>query len=176
MPTESLIEIEEWRPVVGYEGLYSVSNLGRFRKETSSPGYRIGIRNPPLDFYGYKNVCLTKDGKLVKKLLHRLVLEAFIGLDPERPECNHKNGTKGDSALSNLEWVTHTENVHHAIVVLGKTNKGERHGMAKLTDSQVLAIREQFRNGKTQIAISKEVGVARVTITRIVRRANWRHI
>src|SRR3972149_1183846 len=95
---------EEWRPVVGWEGWYEVSNLGRVRRIKEAAGTRRGhiLRwavggKPP-----YPRVFLCREGKVLTKRVHRLVAEAFLGPCPEGQEVNHKDGDKANPRASNL--------------------------------------------------------------------------
>lgn len=95
-------------PVVGYEGLYEVSDLGevktRGRRGEWAPKALSTDRN------GYKRVTLSKDGKKRGRLVHHLVLEAFVGPKFAGMECRHLNGNPGDNQLENLQWGTSSEN------------------------------------------------------------------
>lgn len=104
---------EEWRPVVGYEGLYEVSNLGRVRrlpvKILRSDGRmttsKSGLMSPTPREYGHLFVSLFKDKKRKTDGVHRLVCEAFHGPAPEgKPWALHKNDVAGDNTPENLYW------------------------------------------------------------------------
>src|SRR3990167_5147106 len=99
---------EEWRPVPGFEGLYSVSSLGRVRSE------RIVILRGEISNWGYPQVALRKDGQYKSRTIHSLVAEAFHGPRPPKHVVNHRNGTKRDNRPENLEYVTQKGNVAHA--------------------------------------------------------------
>lgn len=106
---------EEWRPVVGYEGLYEVSDLGRVRsldRVTSHGHNRKGIVKATwLTHSGYVNVTLCKRGHRTKVGVHRLVCRAFNGPPPDnKPWVLHGNGTPGDNKPSNLRWGNGVEN------------------------------------------------------------------
>lgn len=104
---------ELWQPLTGYEGLYSVSNMGNIRNDS---GWRRGsILKPMPDKAGYCRVNVYKGGKMTHKLVHRLVAEAFVPNPANKPEVNHKDGNKCNNAAENLEWVTPKENVGHSI-------------------------------------------------------------
>ena len=111
---------ETWRPVVGYEDWYSVSDHGRVKgrgrdwSHTATPRY---ILKPSPDSKGYPMVTLCHPRSTRKT--HRLVAAAFIGPCPPGLQVNHKNGVKADNRPSNLEYVTPKENIRHAIDVLG---------------------------------------------------------
>lgn len=128
---------EIWKPVVGYEDLYQVSNLGRVKSfHRNSEGDLMSLSN---DQEGYKILHLSNKGRKMFKV-HRLVAEAFLG-HSDKPCVNHKNGIKHDNRLSNLEWATNKENIRHAIN-LGLTPKCSRR---RFTDEEVIDIRSKFK-------------------------------
>lgn len=119
-------ESEIWKDVVGYEGYYKVSNMGKVKAARRS----IKCHNQFAEYYreypehevyagklqtGYLQVCLSKHGKYKCYLVHRLVAEAFIPNMYNLPEVNHKDRDKTNNRVSNLEWCTKLENMHHAI-------------------------------------------------------------
>lgn len=100
--------VEIWKEVIGYEGLYQVSNFGRIKK-------RNHIFKQYKDRVGYLNVVLTKNQIRKTKKVHRLVAEAFIENKENLPIINHKDGNKKNNSIDNLEWVTYKENSIHAV-------------------------------------------------------------
>lgn len=100
---------EEWRNVVGYEGIYQVSSLGRVKAIIKK---RIMAQHD--NGKGYLTVNLSIRGKAKKKYIHRLVTEAFIPNPNDKPEVNHLNLKKNDNNIQNLEWNTKKENMNHA--------------------------------------------------------------
>lgn len=114
---------EIWRPVIGFEELYSVSNIGRVRRDKRAkrtyPG-RLLTQHP--NNSGYMQVHLSRDGDNVRRV-HRLVAEAFIGPCPVGREVNHRDGQKENNAASNLEYVTRGENINHTIRMYGPRRK-----------------------------------------------------
>lgn len=115
---------EIWKPVVGYEGTYEVSNFGNVRSlDREVPHGRYpgviqkvkSVKRPPrMQPNGYWYVSLRKPrGHRKHHLLHRVVLMAFVGPPPEGHEANHKDLDKSNNRLSNLEWVTPSENQYH---------------------------------------------------------------
>ena len=108
---------EEWKAVLGYEGLYEVSNLGRVRSLPHEVPTKIGTRISsgrvmklqPFKS-GYMGVCLSKGNKQALKTVHRLVAEAFIENPDNLPQVNHKDENKANNSVDNLEWVTAIEN------------------------------------------------------------------
>jgi hypothetical protein len=109
---------EEWKDIIEYEGLYQISNLGRvkslkFNKEIILKPMKLqnGYLKVQLYKLYYTNPKVVRP--IIRKLVHRLVLESFIGKSDL--QCNHKNGIKTDNRLVNLEWITALENVRHSI-------------------------------------------------------------
>ena len=112
---------EEWRDVVGYEGLYQVSDQGRVKSlERNIPHWRGGeqirkerILKPTPIKDGYLIVDLCAGGKRKRFLVHRLVCEAFHGNPEGKPQVNHINEDKADNRAANLEWCTAKENINY---------------------------------------------------------------
>ena len=99
----------EWKQIEGYEGIYSVSNNGNVRSDIT--GSLLG----QWTCHGYLYVKLCKDGKAITKRVHRLVATAFCEKPSGKEDINHINGDKSDNRAENLEWVTKSENMLHAI-------------------------------------------------------------
>lgn len=117
---------EIWKDIKGYEGLYQVSNLGRVksteREILCSNQYVKFKRTYPeivLSAYSlehnYKQVTISKNGVNKGFLVHRLVAEAFIPNPGNKPEVNHIDGDPSNNSADNLEWVTRSENMTHAL-------------------------------------------------------------
>jgi len=98
----------EWKPVVGYEGVYSISSNGSVRRDSSGRILSKMLRK------GYFYVNLCSRGISQKKDVHQLVGEAFLSLRPVGMQINHRDGCKTNNEASNLEWVTPSENALHA--------------------------------------------------------------
>lgn len=157
---------EEWRAVVGYEGLYEVSSLGRVRSLDRTVPYSGGtprrvkgreIRCEP-NANGYPRVSLS--GRKFK-LIHVLVAEAFLGPKPELCEVRHLNGNRADPRLSNLAYGTQSENAHDCY------DYGGRSGRGKLFREEILEIRRRLSEGETQTSLAKAYNVTRQTIGNI---------
>lgn len=99
---------EVWRAVPGYEGLYEVSDFGRIRNLRTG---RILANTPTKK--GYCSVALFFDGTRTRHYVHRIVLVAFVGPCPVGMETNHKDRAKANNRLSNLEYITGSENMRH---------------------------------------------------------------
>lgn len=129
---------------------------------------------PGLMSRGYLTVSLY-DGSKPKKpkshLVHRLVAAAFWG--ESDLQINHKNGDKKDNRLENLEYCTAWENNRHAIEVLGKDQCGENNGRARLTASDVIAIR---KSREPQRVISQMFGLSEKHVNDIRCRRYWKSL
>ena len=115
-------QIEVWKDIKGYEGLYQVSNIGRVKSLKRTFIDKIGRRQhikerilkSETDRYGYLRVLLcASSGKRKHFAVHRLVCEAFHENSQNKPEVNHINEDKSDNRACNLEWVTKKENCNH---------------------------------------------------------------
>jgi hypothetical protein len=160
--------VEQWRPVLGYEHGYEVSDQGGVRSL-----YRNGRHLKPSNCRGYKQVVLyAQDGLTTKgHTVHRLVAAAFI-LNPKNlPWVNHVNGQKDDNRVSNLEWCDRTGNVRHAVKAgLIKPLKGEANGASKFTDRERRVICRLGEIGFSQKAIAEmfetnQGGISRIQLT-----------
>ena len=165
---------EIWKDINGYEGLYQVSNLGRVK--TLKPRYKDKIILKPLSGR-YLGVCLYKNKKGVRRTIHRLVAETFIGVK-RGMVINHKDGNKKNNKLENLEVITQKENVKHAIRT-GLGSIGERNGKAKFTNKEVAKLRNIYvpRDSKNGCrALAKEYNVTNQTMWRILHNITYKHI
>lgn len=175
--------MEQWKEVVGHEGLYEVSDHGRIRRRGKSrngyPDGRILEQNLAYSVDNrYRRVLLCSHGTNERQSVHALVATAFLGARPHGHEINHKNGDKRDNRVSNLEWVTRKENQRHSWDVLGRlVARGEQNGSSKLSVNQVRAIRKRYESGSvSQAKLAVQYGISQHQISRIVRRQNWQHV
>jgi len=111
---------EIWKPVVGYEGYYEVSNLGNVKRVGSFRGVNKAYLNgyylkPKDNGMGYLRIKLTVKNKSKRVMLHRIIAEAFIPNPQNKPIINHLNGKRDDNRIENLEWCTKSENCLHAV-------------------------------------------------------------
>lgn len=173
--------MERWKPIPGYEGFYVVSNLGRVRslprmvsgKSGSMRSLPSRIRKCTLDTNGYPQAGLYRNGKRRLINVHRLVATAFISPPPEGMEINHKDGNKANNVVSNLEWVTHRQNMEYAYAGGLLTTRGEQHPNSYIKEKDVRHIR---RTNMTVPQIVEAYGYPRATAFDIMARRTWHHV
>lgn len=165
-----------WRPVVGYEGLYEVSDTGLVRRlavRDSCGRQRKGRVLRQVEDRRYRRVTLSKDSRPLNVSVHKLVAEAFLGVRPDGCVINHKDGVKANNQPGNLEYVTQAENNRHA-VALGLKASGERHGQTRLSTRQVEAVRVEFSRGLSIARLTALTGMSPRQVSRIVRKVSRR--
>lgn len=172
---------EQWMPIPGWEGRYSVSSEGRLRGEPlkvrRGPGdgeYTWPSR--PVSQYrtprGYMAATLYRGNKSYSRRVHRLVLEAFVGPCPDGMEARHLDGNPTNNRLENLAWGSHQENEADKRAH-GTAPTGERGPGAKLNSRQVAAIRHRFAAGERAVDLAAEFGIHWATLYKIARRQSW---
>lgn len=162
-----------WKDVVGYEGLYKVSNTGLILGLKSNT--YLKPRNSNL---GYPRICLYKNRKKHYLSIHRLVAIAFLSNLNNYPEVNHKDGNKENNKVENLEWTTSSENIKHAFKLkLRIPLKGEDCPNSKLTEKQVKEIYSLAHNSNlTQKQIGQKYNIRQTTVLKIKKKQRWKHI
>lgn len=192
---------ENWKPVVGFEGKYEVSDLGRVRSTDRTETYvrrdqysglditvirrhKGRILRPGPSISGHLSVVLGRNNT---RSVHVLVLEAFKGPCPEGCECCHDNDVPNDNRLCNLDWGTRSKNLLDA-VRNGKKAIGCDVHFSKLSLEDATAIKLRVgnrpkggaRGGKKNMEsfgiIAAEYGVSETAVRLIVRGKTWKHI
>lgn len=164
--------MEIWKDIIGYKGIYSVSNKGIIKSNkhggTLSPNKSGNQR--------YCRVKLYKKGHFKRFPVHRLVMITFIGKIPKGKQINHIDGDKYNNNLHNLEYCTPRENCIHSYKNgLQKPTVGSNHGNSVLTEIDVINIRNSH-NEFSLIQLSKIYNVTPENISLIIRRKRWKHI
>lgn len=171
-------EAERWLPVPGWEGLYEVSSYGKVRS-LHGRSQKKPLLRPSKGPRGYKAVTLyrPKEKTGTRTPIHRLVMLAFVGPDPERPYVNHKDRNQGNNWLGNLEWCTHTENMRHAHATgYGGGPIGEAHPFAKLNPEKVRVIRRCREYGLSVDHIAQVFGISHSSAYGVATRVTWKHV
>ena len=152
----------EKKDVVGYEGLYEFENGLIYNSNFRGSGKRRIVRQIG-NSNGYLKVELWKNGKGKSHYVHRLVAESYI----HNPNpllfkfVNHIDENKNNNNPSNLEWVTHEQNKQHS---------------SKLSNNDIIQIRELAKNGYTHSEIANRFSCSRVNITKIINKKSWKNI
>jgi len=172
--------IELWKDIENYKGFYQVSDYGQIKRIENTSGTYIGrILKPQIYHNKYLYVTLCKNTQKKKLLIHRLVLEAFVGFCPSGLECRHLDGNRQNNKLNNLKWGTRSENQYDSIkhgTRFQPDNHGSKQWLAKLTDNKVKEIKHLLMSGVSQIQIAKQFHVCPTTISRIATGKTWKHI
>jgi len=175
-PSQAIPDLpgEEWRPVVDWEGLYAVSNLGRLQSlfRLGHPG-RL-LKPFPSGQEGYLAVKLCRDGKGTTAYVHQIVARAFIGECQPGQQVRHGPGRKLDNRAINLCYGTPPEDAQDKVRDQSAP-RGEKHYRAKLTWQIADEIRQRFAAGTPQKALAYEYGVSQPSISMIVTGKTWRH-
>ena len=177
------IKNEIWKDVVGYEGLYKVSDMGRVKNVPRTFKMRDGrnrtikeeiLMKFKVDKDGYFKIGLRKEGKQLHFFVHRLVAQAFVNNPNFKPQVNHIDGIKNNNSVSNLEWVTHQENRTHAAENgLVPDQWGGKNPNVKLTEPEVLLVKELRNKGLTLLKISEIVGTSVSNVKNITYGYTW---
>lgn len=176
--------MERWRIINGSDGQYSVSNRGRVRSNTYTiMQKRLGKEHPrtfpgqmlkPWPLLGYYwQVEVKIWGRVVRRCVHTLVLEAFVGECPAGMECCHEDGNGFNNRLHNLRWGTCGSNQADRRLH-GTDSGGERSASAILTWKLVDKIRALKAKGMQQRAICKRYGLKEGVVSAVCRRVNWK--
>ena len=173
---------EVWKRVLGYEDSYEVSNYGRIKSlsrkievhrdgETHVRYYRERLMSPSIRAR-YPNVNLSSDGRPENFSIHRLVAQAFIPNPENKPYVNHIDGDTHNNHVSNLEWVTQSENINHAIKIGNKEPKEAKVNPKKPTTNKqkIFDVLNRFPDMKTG-KIAELVGCNPRYVTKI--RVIW---
>jgi hypothetical protein len=174
--------LEQWKPVLGYEGLYEVSDQGRVRSVDRWLNCRDGQRQwhrgkllKQLDNgNGYQGVALSNTCKGTKPkrfYVHFLVLDTFVGPRPDKHQAAHGDGDRSNNRLSNLRWATVSENIADKLKH-GTHQLGERNPVAVLNEANVISIRQNYCHGLGS-TLAQQYGVDPGTIYAVVKRKNW---
>lgn len=159
--------VEVWKPVVGYEGLYEVSDHGLVKGPK-------GIVKPKVGRNGYARTELWRKGERFRPSIHRLVAQTFLPNPEAKPQVNHLDGDRLNNTASNLEWCTAQENMIHAVAL--RHRYGENASASKLTEREVMAILVLLDKGVPGKWIADVFGVTNAQISHLRLGQQWRQI
>lgn len=158
--------METWLPCVGIPE-YSVSSCGAVRSIYTNRPLVGG-----LDKDGYRKIVMCSGGRRLHRRFSVLVCEAFHGERPDGLVVRHGNGIRTDDRADNLSWCTQKENIADK-ETHGTSQRGERSGVAKLTEAQALRIRD---GGEHYALLRAELGISKSTVYAIRSGRNWSHL
>lgn len=177
---------EVWKDIKGYEGYYQISNFGNVRsldrwvKDNGTPVFKQGMPLSPVkQSIGYLQVALNFKGKIQKKYIHRLVMEAFNPTDNPELEINHIDENKENNMITNLEWVTHKENINKIskYIVARENNQKQklerREAWIKYRDRNIPSkesLEQQLFECKNFVELGRRYGVTDNAVRRWCRK------
>lgn len=172
---------EEWKDIIGYEGRFKVSNLGRIkslsrkvhRRNNSVHLTKDLIKKQRITKHGYLTVFLSINKDYSHKFVHKLVAIHFIDNPEKKPEVDHKFGCKLDNRYFSLRWATVSENKIYAYSLGLMSQQGERHASHKLTNKDVMYI---FNSKKSYSFLCNKFNICRTTVSDIKIGKRWNHI
>ena len=138
---------EIWKDVVGYEGLYQVSNLGRV-KSLRIKRHKDGVMTTKTRKNGYVFIFLRVNNKRIWKSVHRLVAIAFIPNPENKPEIDHIDGNRSNNVVTNLRWATPKENSNNPITI-------ERMSVAAMGERNPFFGKKHTEDTKRKISVSR---------------------
>jgi hypothetical protein len=124
----------------------------------------------------YRRVQLRDFGRNATIYVHHIVADAFIGPRPEGLEVNHKDRDPSNNQPENLEYVTHSQNMRHAVATGRKQLRGADCPSAKLTEPEVLSARESRSAGTPVEHLARQHGVSHTTMHSAVTGKTWAHV
>lgn len=177
---------EIWKDIPGWEGMYSVSNFGNVKslKRTINENVKEGCRNKNYQVQerilkksiqptGHLRVSLSKNSKVKYRMIHSLVLLAFVGKKPAGTECCHKDGNPANNTLSNLYYGTRSENINDA-KKHGTFPMGSKRPGAILTEEEAKEIYELCEKRISDHEIAKLFNVTKGCVVQIRLGKNWK--
>lgn len=169
--------IETYVDIIGYEGLYKISNLGRIK---SFKRYNYGklMSNNSFDKDGYLKIGLIDTlGKRKHYRIHRLVALAFIDNPNKYEFINHKDNNPSNNSMDNLEWCSLEYNNSYRFYNGNANHKGESHPQTKLTDDVVKQIYILGHSGNyTESQIADTFNTTRSVVNKIRLKYTWTHV
>lgn len=161
---------EEIKNIRGYEGRYTISNLGIVRSLITNK-----VLNPGITKFGYARINLRDENNKSKSFfVHRLVAMNFLQNPNNYPEVNHIDCNRLNNRTDNLEWVSKKQNIKHSFLYGKKSNKGRKNPNAKLIEEDIVAIRALNKTGRfSNNQISKLFNISSSSVDNIINNTTW---
>ena len=183
------LKFEKWEDINGYEGMYQMSNLFRFRsldkyvkfgKDAQYTRLKKGIILKNGIRGEYPSLRAWDKNKDISVMIHRVIAEKLIPNPENKKEVNHINGNKRNYHPINLEWNTPSENQKHAYkygLKKAYERDGEKNSNSKLNNDKVESIRILFNTGLyTKVVLSKMFNIDASCITDIINNKSWKSV
>jgi len=181
------MELIEWKDSPIFPERYEISSTGLVRSKiyvkTINRNGKIvqwltkpKILSPAVNKDGYKHVSLRFNNVAKSKLVHRLVAEAFLGNHSESLEINHKDSNRLNNDVSNLEWITHRQNVLHSYEKGFNSNAMDKHPRAVLSVELVSNMKKDFKAGLSYRAIATKYDRLYTTVWAAINGRNWKDV
>lgn len=158
---------EIWKDITGYEGLYQVSNGGRILSLRTNK-----IMSSTKDSKGYYKITLSNNAKCKTLRVHRIIADAFINKINGKEFINHIDGDRANNSISNLEWVSKSENALHSY----KTLKNKTHNRG-FTDEKIKEIKQYLKDNPNTKAcdLARKYNIRNYTAVRIKSNITYKH-
>lgn len=177
--------MQEWKAIKGFEGGYEISNdgqvksLARITKGGNNGPFAIKERLLRITFTKLRpNVSMSYQGTKRTFLVHKLVADAFLPQPEGKDVVIHKDGNLKNCCVDNLEWLSNAELAEkRKSDDTYKALKGTQVHSAKLSEENVLSIRDRYSRGnETMFDLAAEFNVSKALISYIVNYKSWKHI
>ena len=167
---------EIWRDVVGYEGLYMVSNMGRVLRILKN---RKRLLKRCIDKKGYAYIHLSQKGTIKHCKVSILVAKAFLPNPKNKPVVHHRDRNRANDCVENLEWVTYSENSRYIVKRSKSTKPSWMRSRSKLTPEQVRYIREHYIKGNPEFnakSLAIKFNVGQTTIYSVIHNKSYKDV
>ena len=161
--------MEIWKDISGYKGYYQVSNYGNIKRVVSKNRPKERLRKILYKKNGYAVVMLSVKQKYRLCHIHRLVAIEFVENPDNKPQVNHIDLNKKNNSSSNLEWVTHAENMNH----VNKIKKWSNNAKSGAQNSRSRPIIQYSKSGEkikvwvsiTEASVSLNIGNGEICLS-----------
>jgi hypothetical protein len=175
---------ELWRYIPNTNNRYLISNKGRLLTTGYKGGKTSAIMKPAKDSKGYLRTMILINNKFKTIKVHRIVAENWLENPLQKLQVNHIDFNRSNNCVENLEWVTPKENTMHSYnagrikkPVCINYAKGEQIGTSKITEKQVIEIRNKFQPRiYTRQMLANEYNISPATIKDIILKKSWKHV
>lgn len=181
-------EIEVWRNVIGWEGIYQISNFGRIKAierfliknrrggKNKMAVYQVEVlRTIKTNRKGYKTISLWKEGFVKHFTTHRLVAIHYIANPNKYPQVLHKDDNPANPRWGNLFWGTQSQNIQDS-VSKGRWRIGAKNNKTKLLAEQVVEIKKLILSGRSCYGLGKQYNMSKYAILSIKNGRSWAYI